>query len=421
MTMDTVRPPSSRNGVFFRGHHAAPFGISPYQCRGLNASSVGGITGSTAQSSSVTMKQLKQMMITMILVTASFYAGTLSGMHASKHHFASLKIYRSAEVECPVECLSSSNIIAEENSRIEETVQRQVSEELARREENDHPSKRQEPNVSNPLNTRFGPNMSKYVVGMAKTTKKEFASIFDYGTPLDDKIDLGASEVIILYSHKDALPFSLDPDRKNATVYDDGNGIPMLGTRDATENCDSLNVVVTRAMGRLHQCVAIMEGYESYHIQRWMRISEESNLQGAKFNKNLPLRHVSRGMQSNGEDNFHPPPTSVIEEHWKLLRQYLTTVDEVLEQLRPIAKHVAKDNTIVVMVCNMGQSTLLVNFVCSARARDFDVSSVLVFATDEDTLHVAQGLGLAAFYDEKVRVTLHICIRLTSTSCSRCL
>ena len=59
------------------------------------------------------------------------------------------------------------------------------------------------------------------------------------------------------------------------------------------------------------------------------------------------------------------------------------------------------------MVCNTGQSELLINFICSAQARGFgDVvrEKVLVFATDEGVLDIAQGLGLRAFYDEEVGV-----------------
>ena len=59
-------------------------------------------------------------------------------------------------------------------------------------------------------------------------------------------------------------------------------------------------------------------------------------------------------------------------------------------------------NTIIVMTCNMGQSELLVNFVCNAHSKGYDLSNVLVFPTDQSTKELAEGLGLATFYDEKV-------------------
>jgi hypothetical protein len=45
---------------------------------------------------------------------------------------------------------------------------------------------------------------------------------------------------------------------------------------------------------------------------------------------------------------------------------------------------------------------LLVNFACSAQARGFDLGHVLVFPTDKETKELAEGLGLATYYDEKV-------------------
>ena len=44
------------------------------------------------------------------------------------------------------------------------------------------------------------------------------------------------------------------------------------------------------------------------------------------------------------------------------------------------------------------------NFVCSAKSRDIDLSPVLVFATDEETKELAEGLGLAAFFDKTVGI-----------------
>ena len=42
------------------------------------------------------------------------------------------------------------------------------------------------------------------------------------------------------------------------------------------------------------------------------------------------------------------------------------------------------------------------NFACSARARGLDISNVLVFATDEETKELAEGVGLAAYFDKRV-------------------
>ena len=57
------------------------------------------------------------------------------------------------------------------------------------------------------------------------------------------------------------------------------------------------------------------------------------------------------------------------------------------------------------LVCHcqhIARVELLVNFACSSRSRGIDLGHVLVFPTDKETLELAEGLGLATFYDEKV-------------------
>jgi len=42
-----------------------------------------------------------------------------------------------------------------------------------------------------------------------------------------------------------------------------------------------------------------------------------------------------------------------------------------------------------------------VNFVCAAKSRNLDISSIIVFATDLETKDLAEGLGLVAFFDKR--------------------
>jgi hypothetical protein len=97
------------------------------------------------------------------------------------------------------------------------------------------------------------------------------------------------------------------------------------------------------------------------------------------------------------------PTPAKVKEYDQALVAYVSSLDKVLEELKPIAKKVARDNTIIIMVCNHGQSELLMNFACSARARGIDLSQVLLFATDLETKALAEGLGMATFYDQTVR------------------
>ena len=75
-------------------------------------------------------------------------------------------------------------------------------------------------------------------------------------------------------------------------------------------------------------------------------------------------------------------------------------MDSLEDRLKPILTKIAKENTIVVMVCNNGVLDLMMNFVCSARARNLDISNLLVFATDEETRTALTSMNIAVFDDE---------------------
>lgn len=62
---------------------------------------------------------------------------------------------------------------------------------------------------------------------------------------------------------------------------------------------------------------------------------------------------MSRGHQSNGREQFEPPKQIDTNRNWDMLRQYLDSIDSVLEELKPIVDKIAIQNTIIVMVCNV--------------------------------------------------------------------
>jgi hypothetical protein len=344
----------------------------------------------------ITPKIIQKVITALILVTASFYAGFFVAIHFSKH-------------------VSSSPQF--NGALVEEVVQQRVAEELIRRrcarveepllgDRSDQQGKQPITISDEDKATRiFYPGISGLAEGMARSKKNDFLAHFDYGLPKSHQIEDEASDVIIFYSHADSLPSSL---KSENSMTGSGNGIPLLTASLATENCELLNVVVTgRQKGSVNRCVAIMDGTESFHVQRWMRMSSSTaNSPLVSLNKNHPLRHVSRGLQPNGVAVFDPPKTRHIEDNWLYLRKYLNAVEDILKRLGPIAKGIAQNNTIIVMVCNMGQSSLMVNFACAARAKNLDFSKVLVFCTDEETLALAHALGFAAFYDKEVRIVL---------------
>jgi hypothetical protein len=243
----------------------------------------------------------------------------------------------------------------------------------------------------------FPSTMSRFMVGMARTDKLDFVQTLDLGVPVDDPSrnpHMGGTEkdVLLLYQKASALPEHYDKKNKK------DDSIPSYGSQEAIEHCDFVNVVLTDHSAGRNQCWAIVPQYESYHVQKWMRVDD-----GQKLSSDLPLKMVSRGMKTNGHNEFDPPLNKHMDRNIELLQNYFKNLPTSLDQLRPLVEKVATPSkTVTVMVTNFGQSELLVNHVCAAKSRNLDISSILVFATDVETKELAEELGLTVFYDEPV-------------------
>jgi hypothetical protein len=229
---------------------------------------------------------------------------------------------------------------------------------------------------------------------MARTSKADFVQMIDTGVPVDLPKD-GDSDVLLLYSNHRTLPDDY-ASQSSSTM------LPPLEVKDALQHCDFLNIVLTDHSKTRNQCIAIMPQFESYHVQKWMRLGTTKDGKPG-IQRDAPLTPVSRGMQSNGRDQFSPPLTKHIQQNWALLSTYFASYQDSLAELKPLVEKVATaKKTVTVMVSNFGQSELLVNFVCAAKSRNLDTSSILVFATDLETKALAEQLGLTAYYDERV-------------------
>jgi hypothetical protein len=239
--------------------------------------------------------------------------------------------------------------------------------------------------------TRFPQEMSRFAFGAARTTRQEFLEKFDGGLPDNLKDEVSNSEVLILYNGKKSVPTV----RKEETIFDDGAGLPMLSVDDATQNCQNLHVVSTKALWGAAQCLAIVGQYESFHIHQWMRIG------GREAAMDLPLRPVSRGQMPNGRDENEVPGLVTTRRGWKFLSMYMKNYDQVVKDIRPIVARVANANrSVIVMVANLGHADLLINFVCNAKSKNLHLSNILVFVTDKESYDIATGLGLAAYHDK---------------------
>lgn len=194
--------------------------------------------------------------------------------------------------------------------------------------------------------TRFPENVAAFAAGLGLVSRDQFAKRFDMGVPIDFPSQ-DNTQVLLMYGHESTLP-TFD---ETVTQQSKSNtGVPYIeNLEQAVENCDTMNVILTQQKEK--QCFAFMGQFKSYHIQKWMRLPEEHG----KLDHNLPLRFVNRGAQPNGRLSVKAPTKNETLQYWSSLSSYLPSLDQVLQELRPIAASVARKNTVIVMVCNFGE------------------------------------------------------------------
>jgi hypothetical protein len=241
--------------------------------------------------------------------------------------------------------------------------------------------------------------LNHFANGLVRVSKNDIMSTFDFGVPPNPHSE--GKEALILYNTAKALPN--DQSLAAAANLNGYTSLPFANATTATENCDSLNVLLTDIPGGMRQCFALIGGqYQSYHIQRWIRREDKAY---SKLKKDEPLRLSSRGHTGAGREEFPAPALHQAAAHQELLKIYLNEVEGIKSRLTAVlGKMSAKE--VVVMTCNHGQSELLMNFVCSSRAKGFDLSNVLLFPTDIETKELAEGLGLTTFYEEKIMASI---------------
>jgi hypothetical protein len=321
---------------------------------------------------------------TYLLCILSFYAGTYISMHGTKCNEAS-----SNDIQIDGKLMESSKI------------QERSKEESVKRGNTNHETSNTEKQQMKDI-ARFPDTVSQYMAGAVRIEKDDFITKFDYGIPMD-KGKSHNSEVLLFYNTPKSLP-SKDSIQKVAQM-ETGHGLELLPVDQATQNCDTMNIINLSNPGNTRQCLAVVGNYESYHMQRWMRVPERGPIDASK-----PFRAVSRGHLSNGNQEFKPPNLEMVRKHWDVLKKYFASIDETIAKLKPLTESTAKDNTIVVMTCNMGQSELLVNFVCNSKAKGLPIENVLVFPTDKETKELAEGLGLTTYYHEEVsHIIIFLC------------
>ncbi len=245
--------------------------------------------------------------------------------------------------------------------------------------------------------SKFPKSMKGLFVGTGRVNREAFARKYDIGVPLSPSTP-GNEDVLMLYGRQ-SLPTALESSSSNLTA----DTVPYLSSpEEATQNCMSMSMILMRE-DEYHQCLAVVGQWPSHYVHKWMRVDPAPNSEPALT---TPLRYVSRTNSLTSSYFIDVPARHWVDSFYKFFTEYVTKMDEALERLKPAAEAVVKgkkDKTIIVMVCNHGQSELFMNFVCSARSRGLDTSQILLFATDLETKQLAEALGISTYYDEKVR------------------
>ena len=326
------------------------------------------------------------------IVVVAFYCGILVGMHA-------VTVPTTSNANPNIGANPGADPLSTERTRQEQQdMEKEIQWRVAQKLKQERTSGGA---TATSKQSRF-PSTTSQLVGAALVDKDEFLERFDVGSAHSLAADIKNSQVYMLYQHKKALPDKMQDQILN------GGPLPLLSVDDATQHCESLNVISTKPFAGLKQCVAIVGQYESYHILRWMRNENNEPVNSTKYN----LTRTGRGMQATGTNVMLPPTAKSQDINWNQLVSYFSTIKDVKKRLKVVLEELtgvpssyqARDNVtrpaVIVMVCNLGQADLLINFCCNARAKSLDLSKILVFCTDAETLEIAQGLGLFAFYDE---------------------
>jgi len=318
-----------------------------------------------------------------------------------------------------VDCATTLPEISELSASLRRKISQRMKEEFARGDElfADTAGGEESTRGDQTQNGKLFPDTVRgFVVGALRVSTDEMLKNYDFGVPIRKLLPRereGERESIILYNTLASVP-SNDKLEKDA-IYGVNGEMAKVSVSEAMERCDTLNVIFT-ALNNDTDCHLLIGDFESYHINRWVRMPVfdfHNKKQQRGLDHALPLRHAGRITQNkNGVDIFELPDVwgnfkkgqkGILLEHFDRMKTFLENVDDVLKDVKELLKlrNVVRDNTVVVLTVNSGQSELLSNFICGARSRGFDTGNVLVFPTDEQSHKLAQGLGVASYFDEK--------------------
>lgn len=340
-------------------------------------------------------KNVATLIILVKISAISFYLGYINAINETSNNISNVKEGKD-DVKCATKITPS----------LQQKIDSRVSKELDATSES----------LKTHTDKLFPDTVKSYAAGILSVSGKEFLSDpnYDFGVPFKDGHAL--ADALILYNNEKAIPNSL---RHDAINGDTQGHIAKTSVSTALSNCDAMNVIFlpigyTSTRPPMNDCYTIVGNFEDYHINRWLRMPnfDTTDRHERELQHSHPLRHFGRITLPKGVneidvpnfwDNSKQGRKGFVLQHFDALKTFFETSDTVQQELGELItkRKAVRNNTVVVMTVNIGQSELLANFVCNARSRGLDISNVVVFPTDVESKTLAEGLGMTTYYDEK--------------------
>jgi hypothetical protein len=231
-----------------------------------------------------------------------------------------------------------------------------------------------------------------FIGGIARVSRRDFLATFDDGLPADEDSP-GNQEVLMFYDSKGSLPRSF---RANLQPYG--------SAAEATENCRYMRVISVDPERDDAVCLAIQgnNAEPHYHVHKWLQDPKDGTFrQVSRYRTALDDDDKASDVRRSKElaAMADPPEPAIVNAANKVLQHYLAHYGTVGKRFNSVLARVAKSNTVVATVCNVGNVDLLRNFVCAARLHNALPTNMVVVAMDKATHEiVSKDLNITSFY-----------------------
>ena len=213
--------------------------------------------------------------------------------------------------------------------------------------------------------------------GVLKVDAKEFQDTFQMGFPSIHKEEL----------QKEGKDILILPNLQSNSTFDN---ISLVNMEKITSTCNNIVSIHIKEMYKGTQpdrlpCIALIPSSSgSQHLTRWKR--------------NEDIHTFTRvGMKGRF---MKSPNEKVMMQHEQNMLNLLSSLENVQRELRTVLQTLKTEKGVIVLCINKGYIPLFRNFICAAKKIQMDLSSLLIFATDEASHTIAKQLGIVSFYSK---------------------